>query len=95
MNDLYEKRREQMFPRLTKAQIARLEPHGRRVPTTAGQVLIEPGAHEYQMAVVLSGSLEGQYITATATHNIDAETAQTSEFSNARKVVLAGSSNPA
>ena len=26
-NDLYEKRREQMFPRLTKAQVARLEPH--------------------------------------------------------------------
>jgi thioredoxin reductase (NADPH) len=58
MNDLYEKRHEQMFPRLTKAQIARLEPHGRRVPTTAGQVLMEPGTHEYKMAVVLSGSLQ-------------------------------------
>ena len=44
-NDLYEKRREQMFPRLTKAQIARLEPHGTRIPTTVGQVLIEPSDH--------------------------------------------------
>jgi hypothetical protein len=42
--------------------------------------------------LVLSESLEGQYITATATHNIDAETAQTSEFSNSRQVVLVGSS---
>lgn len=57
-NDLYEKRREQMFPRLTKAQIARLEPHGRRVATTAGEVLIEPGGHEAKMIVVLSGSVQ-------------------------------------
>lgn len=56
-HELYEKRREQMFPRLTKAQIARLEPHGHRLATTAGQVLIEPGNHEAKMIVVLSGGL--------------------------------------
>lgn len=56
-NDLYEKRADQMFPRLTKAQIARLEPHGTRVQTEAGQVLIEPGDHERKMIVVLAGSL--------------------------------------
>jgi thioredoxin reductase (NADPH) len=54
-NELYEKRAEQMFPKLTKAQIARLEPHGTHLPTTAGQVLIEPGDHEYKMIVVLDG----------------------------------------
>jgi thioredoxin reductase (NADPH) len=54
-NELYEKRAEQMFPKLTKAQIARLEPHGTHLPTTAGQVLIEPGDHEYKMIVVLGG----------------------------------------
>lgn len=54
-NDLYDKRAEQMFPKLTKAQIARLEAHGTHLPTTAGQVLIEPGDHDYKMIVVLSG----------------------------------------
>jgi thioredoxin reductase (NADPH) len=56
-NELYEKRAEQMFPKLTKAQIARLEPHGVHLPTTEGLVLIEPGDHERKMIVVLSGSL--------------------------------------
>jgi thioredoxin reductase (NADPH) len=56
-NDLYEKRAYQMFPKLTKAQIARLEPHGARMETTDGQVLMEPGDHEGKMMVVLSGSL--------------------------------------
>jgi thioredoxin reductase (NADPH) len=57
-NDLYEKRREQMFPRLTKAQLARLKPHGTVTPTQAGEVLIEPGDHARKMIVVLSGSLD-------------------------------------
>lgn len=57
-HELYEKRREQMFPRLTRAQIARLEPHGTHLATDAGQVLIEPGNHEAKMFVVLSGSLD-------------------------------------
>jgi len=56
-NDLYEKRREQMFPRLTKAQVARLEPYGHHCATTAGEILMEPGEHEAKMFVVLSGSL--------------------------------------
>ena len=56
-NELYEKRGEQMFPKLTRAQIARLEPHGIHLPTTAGLVLIEPGDHEHKMIVVLAGSL--------------------------------------
>lgn len=57
-NEVYEKRAEQMFPRLTKAQIARLEPHGVHMAITAGQVLIEPGDHERKMIVVLTGSLQ-------------------------------------
>jgi hypothetical protein len=35
-NDLYEKRREQMFPKLTAAQVARLEAYGERSDTHAG-----------------------------------------------------------
>lgn len=57
-NDLYEKRREQMFPRLTTAQVARLQPHGTRIPAAVGQVLIEPSDPERKMIVVLAGSLE-------------------------------------
>jgi len=57
-NELYAKRAEQMFPKLTKAQIARLEPHGVHLATAEGQVLIEPGAHERKMMVVLAGSLK-------------------------------------
>jgi thioredoxin reductase (NADPH) len=56
-NELYEKRREQMFPRLTKTQIARLEPHGHHLTTTSGQLLMEPGDREAKLFVVLSGSL--------------------------------------
>jgi thioredoxin reductase (NADPH) len=55
---LYESRREQMFPKLTAHQIARLELHGRKIRTTAGQVLSEAGASHRDLYVVLSGSLE-------------------------------------
>jgi thioredoxin reductase (NADPH) len=58
MATLYESRREQMFPKLTAQQIARLEPHGRRIRTTAGQVLSEAGEGHRDLHVVLSGSLE-------------------------------------
>ena len=57
-SDLLEKRREQVFPKLTSVQIARLETHGRRVETRAGEVLVEPGEGHCDLLVVLSGSLE-------------------------------------
>jgi thioredoxin reductase (NADPH) len=56
--DIRESRKEQMFPRLTPAQIARLEPQGQRVRTRAGEVLTEPGQRSARMMVVLSGSVE-------------------------------------
>jgi hypothetical protein len=49
MASLYETRREQMFPKLTAAQIARLERHGRRYRTTAGQLLSEAGSEHRDM----------------------------------------------
>jgi thioredoxin reductase (NADPH) len=58
MASLYESRREQMFPKLTAQQIARLERHGRRIRTTAGQVLQEAGEGHRDLYVVLAGSLE-------------------------------------
>jgi len=53
-----EARWEQAFPRLTLAQIARLETHGKRVGTRKGQILAEPGERHRTMLVVLSGSVE-------------------------------------
>jgi thioredoxin reductase (NADPH) len=58
MANLFESRREQMFPKLTAQQIARLERHGRKIRTTAGQVLSEAGEGHRDLYVVLSGSLE-------------------------------------
>jgi thioredoxin reductase (NADPH) len=57
-NQVYEKRREQMFPRLDARQLARLEPRGARIKTRAGDTLVEPGEDHRKMLVVLSGKLE-------------------------------------
>jgi thioredoxin reductase (NADPH) len=56
--DIRVTRRDQMFPVLTAAQIARLMPHGRRMRIQPGQVLVETGQRARDMLVVLSGSLE-------------------------------------
>jgi len=58
MATLLESRREQMFPKLTPAQIARLAGHGRRLATTDGQVLSSAGEAHRDLLVVLSGVLE-------------------------------------
>src|SRR3954466_6470247 len=57
-NELYEKRRDQMFPKLTAPQLARIAEHARRFATLAGEVLVEPGQGHHELMVVLSGSLE-------------------------------------
>jgi thioredoxin reductase (NADPH) len=61
MNAIYERRRDQMFPKLAPSQIARLEALGRRSPTQAGEVLVHPGARQRSLLVVLDGSLEVQH----------------------------------
>ena len=57
-SDILDKRREQAFPKLSARQIARLQAHGERVETRAGEVLAEPGVRHQKLLVVLSGSLE-------------------------------------
>jgi thioredoxin reductase (NADPH) len=57
-NPILEKRRDQMFPKLTAAQIARLEARGQRVQTHAGEILMEPGDRPRKFYVVVSGDLE-------------------------------------
>lgn len=51
-------RREQMFPQLTPAQIARLAAHGQRIPISPGEILVEPGDRHGRLFVILSGSVE-------------------------------------
>lgn len=58
MVDLYPARREQVFPHLTSAQLARIAVHGKRTATAAGQILLNPGEPARSMLIVLSGSIE-------------------------------------
>jgi thioredoxin reductase (NADPH) len=55
---LLEQRRAQMFPKLTSAQLARLERQGTRMQTRAGEVLVELGAPPRGVFVVAAGSVE-------------------------------------
>jgi thioredoxin reductase (NADPH) len=57
-SDLYEKRREQMFPKLSAAQLERLASHGQKVATRTGEILAEPGQRQHRLYVVLEGSLD-------------------------------------
>jgi len=57
-NELLRSRRNQMFPKLTAAQIARLEHHGERRHTQAGEVLFEPGDRPRKFFVVIDGNIE-------------------------------------
>jgi thioredoxin reductase (NADPH) len=61
MNAIYERRRDQMFPKLVPLQVERLESLGTRVATRAGEVLVHPGARQQSLLVVLDGSLEVQH----------------------------------
>jgi len=51
-------RAEQIFPRLTSAQIARVANHGRARIVRSGEVLVEPGDKDTPLFVVISGELE-------------------------------------
>jgi thioredoxin reductase (NADPH) len=56
--DIRETRKDQIFPTLTAAQIARLEPHGKRIAVRKGEILAEPGERNRKLLVVLSGSVD-------------------------------------
>src|SRR3984885_2097304 len=57
-NELLRTRREQMFPKLTPQQMARLATHGARMESHAGEVLVEPGDRPRKFFVVVDGTLE-------------------------------------
>jgi len=51
-------RLDRLFPTLTPKQVTRIEAHGRRRSTTAGEVLVEVGDRAFPFFVVISGELE-------------------------------------
>jgi thioredoxin reductase (NADPH) len=55
---LLEQRRAQMFPKLTSAQLARLQRQGTVLQTRAGEILLELGDSPRGVFVVAAGSLE-------------------------------------
>ena len=57
-NNLLEQRRAQMFPKLTSAQLSRLERRSTRMQTSAGEILVELGAPPRGVFVVAAGSVE-------------------------------------
>ena len=57
-NQVMEKRREQMFPKLTPRQLERIEVHGNRIQTHKGEILTQSGDDHRNLLVVLSGKLE-------------------------------------
>src|SRR5205814_2518462 len=53
-----ESRTSEAFPELTPAQLARIEPHGRRRRLAQGEVVGEPGQPVTKIFVVVSGQLD-------------------------------------
>jgi thioredoxin reductase (NADPH) len=51
-------RKEQMFPPMSKEQMARLQPLGKHRPVKRGEILFEQGSTDSKFYVVLSGALE-------------------------------------
>jgi len=49
---------DRVFPTLTEKQVARIAGHGRRRPTTRGEVLVELGARAVPFFVVVTGEVE-------------------------------------
>jgi thioredoxin reductase (NADPH) len=55
---LYESRREQMFPKLSAAQLQRVEAYGQRLRTHESEILTESGERYDRIVAVLSGSID-------------------------------------
>ena len=58
MTEMYAERRDQMFPKLTQAQIARISGVGERRKVRSGEVLFELGEQNTRFFVVIEGAIE-------------------------------------
>ena len=80
--------RDEAFPVLTPAQIARIEPHGRRRKIAAGDVLAEPGEPVTRIWVVVAGRLD--VITSTKRPNDDLPRFTAGMFTGERSIMASG-----
>jgi thioredoxin reductase (NADPH) len=85
-------RLDQLFPKLTEAQIARVRAHGRVRPIRQGEILVEQGAHNVPFWVVVSGELEivrpaGDTETLITTHGPGHFTGEVAMLSGRRALV--------
>jgi thioredoxin reductase (NADPH) len=58
MSDLVDTRRQQVFPRLTDAQLARVARYGQRRHVQTGEILFDQGTAPLGIHVILSGAVE-------------------------------------
>src|SRR5580700_4252597 len=58
MSDVVPERRQQMFPKLSGAQLERVARYGSRRHVSAGEILFDQGASSLGIHVVLGGALE-------------------------------------
>ena len=80
--------RDEAFPVLTPAQIARIEPHGRRRKIAAGEILAQPGDPVTRIWVVVGGRLD--VITSTKRPNDDLPRFTAGMFTGERSIMASG-----
>ena len=80
--------RDEAFPVLTPAQIARIEPHGRRRKIAAGEILAQPGEPVTRIWVVVAGRLD--VITSTKRPNDDLPRFTAGMFTGERSIMASG-----
>ena len=59
-------RQDRLFPKLTPAQLTRIAAHGRRRPTTRGEVLIDVGDRIVPFFVVMTGEIQVLQVSGVA-----------------------------
>src|SRR5947208_4535065 len=81
-------RTNEAFPELTPAQLARIEPHGRRRRLTQGEVVGEPGQPVTKIFVVVSGQLDA--VTPLQTSTVSMPRFTPGMFTGERSILSGG-----
>jgi thioredoxin reductase (NADPH) len=90
---------EKIFPKLTPAQIGRIEPHGRLRAVRRGEVLVEQGDTSVPFFVVIKGELEivrpfGTHETLVTVHSTGQFTGEVNTLSGRKSVFRVRATEP-